>query len=74
MPTYHENHVCSNCGDKYGRHAGRGNPYVPESTCPSGPFPKWPTTIADEREAGKLFDQRVERFWKASGTTFKPRV
>lgn len=73
MPTYHENHLCANCGDKYGRHAGRGNPHAPEETCPSGPFPKWPTTIQDEKRAGEVFDRRVKRFWETSGTTFQPK-
>lgn len=71
---YNENHLCANCGAKYGRHAGRGNPHVPENTCPSGPhFPKWPTTIDDDKRAGELFDERVRKFWQSSRTTFKPR-
>lgn len=71
MPTYHPNHLCSNCGEKYERHAGRGSPWCVEDTCPSGPFPKWPT-IAAGGDPGTLFDQRVKAFWEASKTTFKP--
>lgn len=73
MPDYHDNHLCRVCGARYGNHAGRHNPHVVENTCPSGRFPKWPTTIDDDKAAGELFDRRVATFWKASGTTFKPR-
>ncbi|HEY6117459.1 MAG TPA: hypothetical protein VI172_16015 [Candidatus Dormibacteraeota bacterium] len=74
MRDYHPNHLCTACGEKYERHAGRGNPHVTEGACPSGPFPKWPTTITDEKRAGEVFDQRVAAFWQASRTTFKPRT
>lgn len=69
----HPNHLCSKCGAKYEKHAGRGNPWCAEGTCPSGPFPKWPTTIDDEKAAGELFDKRVKAFWETSKTTFQPR-
>lgn len=76
MPNYHENHLCANCGYKYGQHAGHGNPHVPQDTCPTGKFPKWPTALNQEQSfhaAGIEFDSRVEKFWKASKSTFKPR-
>lgn len=73
MPDYNDNHLCSACGAKYGAHAGRGNPWCVDGTCPSGAFPKWPTTIDDDKRAGEVFDERVRKFWQASKSTFKPR-
>lgn len=73
MRDYHPNHLCRVCGQKFENHAGRGNPHVAENTCPSGKFPKWPTTIDDEQAAGVEFDRRVAAFWKASGSTFQPK-
>lgn len=73
MPDYHENHLFAVCGAKRGAHAGHSNPHCPPSACPSGPFPKWPTTIRDQGRAGRVFDRRVRKFWQASRTTFQPR-
>ena len=73
MTEYHENHLCRNCGQKQGAHAGMLNPHVPAGSCPSGEFPRWPSTIRDDVRAGKLFDKRVRKFWLASKTTFQPR-
>lgn len=73
--AYHDDHLCSNCGQKFSHHAAHGNPYAAEGACPSArEFPKWPSTIRDEAKAGRLFDERVERFWRASPGAFRPKV
>lgn len=74
MPEYHESHRCANCGAKQGAHAGPGNPHAVQGACPSGEFPKWPSTIRDEGRAGRVYDRRVKAFWRASKSTFKPKT
>lgn len=66
----HPRHLCSVCGAAYDHHATSDNPVTPFA-CPVGTFPRW--AKSDDRDNGARFDQRVERFWRASKTTFKPR-
>lgn len=72
-PASHEDHLCAVCGAKRGAHSGPNNPHAPNGACPSGAFPKWPSTIRDEARAGMVFDRRVRTFWQASRSTFQPR-
>jgi len=74
MPDYSDNHICANCGQKRGAHAGATNPHAKPGACPPGEFPAWPRTIRDEGRAGRVFDRRVRKFWEASESTFKPRT
>lgn len=66
--------LCRHCGQRLGIHGGSENPYAAPLACPVGEFPKWPTSVRDEQRAGRLFDQRVRKFWTRSRTTFSPRV
>lgn len=66
----HDNHLCRNCAAKYGAHRAS------DAACPPPrvAFPKWPSTIDDEAKAGALYDKRLAAYWKASESTFSPKV
>lgn len=68
----HPDHLCARCGAKFSAHAALANPIAPNG-CPSGEFPRWPSSIKDDARAGRLFDKRVAAFWKASKSTFSPK-
>lgn len=74
MSTYHENHLCSNCGRRYGEHAGHGNPHVPKDTCPTPHLTRDVCDAMDPEQLGELILDEVTRdFERAGAIPFTPR-
>lgn len=72
--SFHDKHGCAICG------ATREN-HLDNQKCPPfsqwgtiKPFPRWPKTIKDEAKAGALFDKRLNDYWTANDSFFKPIV
>lgn len=66
---YHEKHLCSVCGQRFGLHHVGSNPICP----PAGKaFPMWPK-VKSEAKASLLYDKRIKAFWDASPGVFTPK-
>lgn len=62
---------CRHCLQRRDKHGSAENPHRPFACPGNGREPAWPRTIKDEQRAGRVFDERLARFWTQRETSFE---